>query len=49
MTKKRVWGVLNDGLKAGNYDLLVQNNYEMANMKIIKGVLLTTSTVMGGK
>ena len=49
MTKKRVWGVLENGLKAGKYELLVQNNYQMANMKIRKGILLTTSTVMGGK
>lgn len=49
MTKKRVWGVLNNGLKAGDYELLAANNYQMAKMKILKGVLLTTSTIIGGK
>ena len=49
MTKKRLWGVLNDGLKAGNYELQAVNNYEMANMKIFKSIILTTATVMGGK
>lgn len=49
MTKKRVWGVLNNGLKAGEYTLLAANNYQMAKMKILKGIVLTTSTIMGGK
>lgn len=49
MTKKRVWGVIRDDLAAGNYELLVNNNYQLADLRIIKGVLFTTSTIIGGK
>jgi hypothetical protein len=49
MTKKRVWGVIRSNLVAGSYELLVANNYQMVDLRIIKGVLFTTSTVIGGK
>jgi len=49
MTKKRVWGVIQDKLMPGNYELLVDNNYQIVDMRIVKGVLFTTATAMGGK
>lgn len=49
MTKKRVWGVIRNDLKPGNYELLIKNRFQMANLRIVKGVYLTTATVMGGK
>lgn len=49
LTKRRLWGVIKEGLKKGKYEILANNNFAMANMKIHKGILLTTSTVMGGR
>jgi hypothetical protein len=49
MTKKRVWGVIHDTLSPGSYQLSVDNNYQMVDLRIVKGILLTTSTIIGGK
>ena len=49
MTKKRLWGVISDGLPAGDYNLVATHNYQMAGMKITKGVQMTTANVLGGK
>jgi hypothetical protein len=49
MTKSRVWGVIRESLQPGSYELLVDNNYQMVNLRIVKGVYLTTSTIIGGK
>lgn len=49
MTKKKKWGVINNNLKAGQYQLIVNNNFMVLDMKLKKGILLSTATVMGGK
>lgn len=49
MTKKRLWGVIAEGLPAGDYNLVAENNYEMVDMRIVKGALLTTANAIGGK
>ena len=48
MTKKRLWGKIEEGLKAGEYSLLTENNYKVHNLGIEKGIQLTTTTVFGG-
>jgi hypothetical protein len=49
LTKRRLWGVINSGLKAGEYELIVDNNYQMAGMKLSKNIFLTTTSIMGGR
>ena len=49
MTKKRLWGRVEEGMKSGNYTVLVENNYKVKDFKIIKGIELTTATILGGK
>lgn len=49
MTKKKKWGVINNNLKAGKYQLIVNNNFMMPDMKLNKGIFLSTATVMGGR
>lgn len=49
MTKRRVWGIIKKDLKAGNYELIAKNNYKIADLRIVKGIFLTTSTIIGGK
>ena len=49
MTKKRLWGRVEEGMKSGNYTLLVENKYKVKDLNIIKGVELTTTTIFGGK
>lgn len=49
LTKKRVWGIIRNTLKAGDYELHVHNNFIMSDLNLNKGIFLTTSTFIGGK
>lgn len=49
MTKKKLWGMIDKGLKAGKYSLVVNNNYRIPDMLLSKGLFLSTTTVMGGR
>ena len=48
MTKKRLWGKIEGGLKAGEYTLLTENHYKVKDLEIEKGIQLTTTTIFGG-
>ena len=49
MTKKKLWGRVEQELKKGSYTVLVENNYQVGNLKIGKGVELTSSSILGGR
>lgn len=49
LTRTKLWGILPSGIKAGKYELLASNSYNLPDQKMIKGLILSTSSLMGGK
>ncbi len=49
MTKQKLWGRIKNSLKPGNYSLLVENNYQISNMRITKGIKIMEGSRLGGK
>ncbi len=49
MTKKKRWGIINNNLKPGKYQLIANNNFMLPDMKLNKGIILSTTNVMGGR
>lgn len=48
MTKKRLWGRIEQDLPAGDYKMTAKNNYQISDMMIRKGLELTTTGALGG-
>lgn len=46
--KYKLWGRINEPLKKGKYNLLVNNIYHINNLRIAKGIELTHPSKMGG-
>lgn len=46
---RKLWGKIYDGLKAGKYKLMVNNQYEVAPFAGEKYFVLSTSNSLGGK
>lgn len=46
---RKLWGIVNEKLKKGNYNLVVKNSYDVASFKGHKNVILSTSGPFGGK
>lgn len=41
MTKKKLWGTIEQNLPAGNYTIVAENYYKLRNLRIIKGIQFT--------
>ncbi|EGR31497.1 ligand-effect modulator 3 LEM3 family protein, putative [Ichthyophthirius multifiliis] len=46
---KKIWGRIENDLDEGNYELKVQNKYNIKQYKGHKSLLFTNSSILGGK
>jgi hypothetical protein len=46
--KTKLWGRIEQALPAGNYSLVVQDNYQIGSLKLQKGIQLVVSSRLGG-
>lgn len=48
MTKKRMWGKIEGNLQPGDYTVVAENNYQIDEMAIHKGIEISTAGILGG-
>lgn len=46
---RKLWGIINEDLKSGTYQLEIENNYDVSNWDGEKLVVLSTANALGGK
>ena len=49
LTKVKHWGTIKQNLKVGNYSIIVNNSYGVNHMRMIKGVRICESSIIGSK
>lgn len=47
ITKYKLWGRIEDPLPAGQYNLVVENNFRIGELKIKKGLMLVNPSAIG--
>ena len=47
-TKLKLWGRINEALKPGKYNLVAENNFQVGDMKLHKGIRLISGSAFGG-
>jgi hypothetical protein len=46
---RKLWGRIEAGIKAGTYDLTIDNNYDVSSFDGKKTFVLSTTNALGGK
>lgn len=46
---KKLWGVIEEDLTAGDYQILIDNNYDSEKWEGERHLILTTNSIFGGK
>lgn len=46
---RKLWGIIGENLKKGNYQFVIANNYNVSEFNGHKNIILSTSGPFGGK